>query len=185
MGSMGGSLGAGLWLDVTGCAHLFGGEAALLERLIGWLGRQNISARAGLADTPGAAWALARHATNDSAPFTIAESGALRQYLAGLPVAALRLEGAVNRGSRPVGIAAHRRSSGDAPGTAGQAVRRGRAQALGSGVGTSGRAYLSPPPAAATCGSPGLCRAHRPGGGYRGRARPPARSALSGSGSRR
>ncbi len=27
MGSMGGGLGAGLWLDITGCAHLFGGEA--------------------------------------------------------------------------------------------------------------------------------------------------------------
>lgn len=103
-GAMGGSLGAGLWLDITGCAHLFGGEAALLKRLTGWLGRQNISARAGLADTPGAAWALARHATNDSAPFTIAESGTLRQYLAGLPVAALRLEAAVIEGLDRLGL---------------------------------------------------------------------------------
>ena len=103
-GAMGGSLGAGLWLDITGCAHLFGGEAALLERLIGWLGRQNISARAGLADTPGAAWALARHATNDSAPFIIAEPGTLRRHLAGLPVAALRLEAAVIEGLDRLGL---------------------------------------------------------------------------------
>ncbi len=103
-GGMRGGLGAGLWLDITGCAHLFGGEAALLERLTGWLGRQNISARAGLADTPGAAWALARHATSDSSPFTIAESGTLRRHLTGLPVAALRLEGAVIEGLDRLGL---------------------------------------------------------------------------------
>ena len=34
-GSMGDGMGdGGLWLDVTGCAHLFGGEAALLADLV-------------------------------------------------------------------------------------------------------------------------------------------------------
>jgi protein ImuB len=54
--------GAGLWLDVTGCAHLFGGEAALLSDLLLRLQRLGHGARAAIADTPGAAWAVARFA---------------------------------------------------------------------------------------------------------------------------
>jgi protein ImuB len=53
--------GAGLWLEVTGCAHLFGGEAALLDDLIRRLARQGFAAKAAIADTPGAAWAHARY----------------------------------------------------------------------------------------------------------------------------
>ena len=52
----------GIWIDTTGCAHLHGGEAAMLGDLIARLGRSGIGARAAMADTPGAAWALARHA---------------------------------------------------------------------------------------------------------------------------
>lgn len=52
----------GLWLDVTGCAHLFGGEAGLLEYLAGRLEGKGLHLRAALADTPGAAHALARFA---------------------------------------------------------------------------------------------------------------------------
>ncbi len=48
------------WLDVSGCAHLFGGEAAMLEDLTGRLARVGYTVRAGLADTTGAAWAAAR-----------------------------------------------------------------------------------------------------------------------------
>jgi protein ImuB len=83
--------GAGLWLDVTGCAHLFGGEAALLRDLLTRLGRQGFVACAGLADTPGAAWALARYGAEGN---RIAPEGALREALASLPVAALRLASA-------------------------------------------------------------------------------------------
>ncbi len=50
----------GLWLDVTGCAHLFGGEAGLLEHVVGRLRGEGLAVRAGLADTPGAAHAVAR-----------------------------------------------------------------------------------------------------------------------------
>ena len=51
----------GLWLDITGCAHLFGGEVALLNDVARRLARFGFAARAALADTPGAAWAIAHH----------------------------------------------------------------------------------------------------------------------------
>ena len=56
----------GLWLDVTGCAHLFGGEPALLADLANRFERFGYAVRLGLADTPGAAWALARFADRKS-----------------------------------------------------------------------------------------------------------------------
>ena len=52
----------GLWIDVTGVAHLHGGEERLLEDLLGKLSRFGLTAQAGLADTFGAAHALARFA---------------------------------------------------------------------------------------------------------------------------
>lgn len=78
--------GGGLWLDITGCDHLFGGEQALLDHLLGRLKGLGFTARAGLADTPGAAWAWARFGAGHVVP-----PGAQRDALAGLPVAALRL----------------------------------------------------------------------------------------------
>ncbi len=51
-----------LVLDVTGCTHLFGGEAALVERVTAEAAALGLSLRLGLADTLGAAWALARFA---------------------------------------------------------------------------------------------------------------------------
>src|SRR3954470_5788848 len=50
----------GLFLDVTGCAHLFGGEAALRRDIVARLARQGFHARAAVADTVGCAWAMAR-----------------------------------------------------------------------------------------------------------------------------
>ena len=56
---------AGLLLDVTGCGHLFGkdetGERALLADLVERLARHDFTCRAAMADTAGAAWALARY----------------------------------------------------------------------------------------------------------------------------
>ncbi|HMA50707.1 MAG TPA: DNA polymerase Y family protein, partial [Magnetospirillaceae bacterium] len=51
---------AGLWLDISGCDHLWGGEAPLLDDLTGRLERLGFTARAAAADTPGAAWGWAR-----------------------------------------------------------------------------------------------------------------------------
>ena len=50
--------GGGIWLDISGCAHLFGGEAALLDDLLDRLTRFGVAARAAVADTPGTAWAV-------------------------------------------------------------------------------------------------------------------------------
>lgn len=80
--------GGALWLDVTGCAHLFGGEAALRADLLARLRRQGLSAAAAVADTPGAAWAVARY---DDPERAIVPPDGAGVALAGLPVAALRL----------------------------------------------------------------------------------------------
>jgi protein ImuB len=79
--------GGALWLDVTGCAHLFGGEAALRADLVARLRRQGLAARAAIAGTPGAAWAVARYGE----AWVVPPDGA-RVALAPLPVAALRLD---------------------------------------------------------------------------------------------
>jgi protein ImuB len=51
----------GVWIDATGAAHLVGGEAALLADLVERLQRAGFAARAAIADTPGAAHAVARY----------------------------------------------------------------------------------------------------------------------------
>jgi protein ImuB len=51
----------GLLLDITGCAYLFGGEAALVRDVVERLARQGLQARAAVADTVGGAWAMARY----------------------------------------------------------------------------------------------------------------------------
>ncbi|MCR4269391.1 DNA polymerase Y family protein [Nitratireductor sp. ZSWI3] len=79
----------GVSLDITGCAHLFGGEEKLLETLAERLARFGLTARLAIAPTLGAAWGLARHA---STPRLIVERETLHRNLAPLPVAALRLE---------------------------------------------------------------------------------------------
>ena len=53
---------ASLVVDLTGCAHLFGGEEALLAQVEEDCAGLGLTLRAGIADTPGAAWALARFA---------------------------------------------------------------------------------------------------------------------------
>jgi protein ImuB len=55
----------GLVLDVTGCARLFGGEEGLLGVAREGLAALGLTVRAGLADTVGAAWAVARHGGRD------------------------------------------------------------------------------------------------------------------------
>ena len=79
----------GLLLDMTGGAHLFGGEAALLAEIRTRLAAADIPARVAMADTPAAAWALARFTAT---PDAIAPAGRTREALAGLPVEGLRLE---------------------------------------------------------------------------------------------
>jgi protein ImuB len=96
--------GGGLWLDITGCAHLWGGEAALLDDLVARMTRAGFAARAAVADTPGAAWAWARVGTDPSA--LAIPPGAQRAWLAPLPVAGLRLDAASLATLDALGLAA-------------------------------------------------------------------------------
>jgi len=82
--------GGGLWLDATGCAHLFGGEAVMLAEIVGRLEALGFAARAAMAETPGCAWAVARYAAS-ARPWTAVPEGGGRAALEPLPVAALRL----------------------------------------------------------------------------------------------
>jgi protein ImuB len=78
----------GIWLDLTGVAHLFGDEAGLAADLVARLRRHGLSARAAVADTLGAASALARAGRE---PITVVPGGATKLALALLPVGSLRL----------------------------------------------------------------------------------------------
>lgn len=81
----------GLMLDISGCAHLWGGERGYLTELVLKLRGAGFDARAAIADTPGTAWAVARFA----AKRPIISSGEQAKAIAGLPPAALRLEPAI------------------------------------------------------------------------------------------
>ena len=78
----------GLFLDIEGCAHLFGGEERLLADLAARLKALRLVARMAIADTAGTAWAVARHSQQNG---TIVASGEEMRVLHALPLAALRL----------------------------------------------------------------------------------------------
>ena len=77
----------GLFIDITGCAHLFGGEAALCADLACRLRDFDLAPRLAVAGSAGAAWAIARYGRGDA----IVESGGEAAALRTLPLAALRL----------------------------------------------------------------------------------------------
>jgi len=77
----------GLWLDMSGGAHLFGGERALMATVHQKFQTFACTQRLGLADTAAAAWAAARHHTDGG----LVESGATRETIAPFPLDALRL----------------------------------------------------------------------------------------------
>ncbi|MFL6350522.1 MAG: Y-family DNA polymerase [Bryobacteraceae bacterium] len=75
----------GIILDITGCAHLFGGEGALLLDVQRRLHCMGIKSRGAIADTWSIAWALARYGKR----FIVDGENAV-SALAPLPVEALR-----------------------------------------------------------------------------------------------
>jgi protein ImuB len=79
----------GLLIDITGAAQLFGGEEALLNDLLARLKAVDLHASAGLADTIGAAHALARFGRKQAAIAALGEIGAA---IGPLPVVGLRLD---------------------------------------------------------------------------------------------
>jgi protein ImuB len=78
----------GLTLDASGCMHLWGGERAYFKEVVTRLQSKGYDVRAAIADTPGAAWAVARF--GKVTPLIAA--GGQTHALLNLPPAALRLE---------------------------------------------------------------------------------------------
>jgi protein ImuB len=89
----------GLLLDITGCAHLYGGEAALIADLAERLKRAGLAQRIAVAGTIGAAYAAARYGKPG-----IHENGDERELLAAMPMAALRIEASVSASLARVGL---------------------------------------------------------------------------------
>lgn len=95
-----------LLLDIRGCAGLFRGEGRLARQAVGGLLRQGYHARAAVADTLGAACALA---VGTSRTLTVVPAEMQSAYLAPVPAGALRLERRVIEALDVVGV----RSVGD------------------------------------------------------------------------
>ena len=91
----------GLFLDITGCAHLFGGEECLLADISQRFRRFELPVRVAVADTAGAAWAVARHGPAER---SIVDPGGQAEALRDLPLAALRFSDAALSLLRRLGI---------------------------------------------------------------------------------
>ncbi|UZK65485.1 DUF6504 family protein [Sphingomonas sp. M1-B02] len=80
---------ATLFLDLSGVAHLHGGEAPMARRLVRLLARMGVTARVAIADTAGAAWALAHFRPDGEC---VCPTGEHAQALSPLPIEALRID---------------------------------------------------------------------------------------------
>lgn len=78
----------GLLLDVSGCTHLWGSERDYLKEIVTRLRSKGYDVRGAMADTAGAAWAVARFGRVKP----IIEPGGQAEALLTLPPAALRLD---------------------------------------------------------------------------------------------
>lgn len=88
-----------LILDITGVAHLFGGEEKMLATLVGRLRALGYATHGAIADTVGAAWAFAHFD-----PGRIVPESELETALAALPVEALRLNETQAAGLNQMGL---------------------------------------------------------------------------------
>lgn len=78
----------GLILDMSGCAHLWGGERGYLKEIVNRLRSKGYDARAAITDTIGTAWAVSRYGRVNP----IIEPEQQASALLNLPPEALRLE---------------------------------------------------------------------------------------------
>jgi protein ImuB len=92
----------GLWLDLSGTAHLFGCEERMCRRIIAFCARLGFTARIAIAGSTGAAHALARFSRD---PITLCINGNEAQAISALPPAALRLDASALSAARRFGIA--------------------------------------------------------------------------------
>jgi len=78
----------GLFFDATGCSHLWGGDDLYLKCIIKKLNDRGYDVQAAIADTPGAAWAVARFGKAQS----VIPVGGHIETLSHLPPESLRIE---------------------------------------------------------------------------------------------
>ncbi len=90
----------GLILNVSGCAHLWEGERPYFKEIVTRLRSKGYDVRAAMADTIGAAWAIARFGTVSP----IVEPGAQMEALLPLPPAALRLDPLILQRMQKLGL---------------------------------------------------------------------------------
>ena len=93
--------GEGLWLDIGASAHLFGGEDMFARRLLRLCRRLGLAARVAVADTAGAAHALAKCAAG---PLTLCPPGGQAEAIAPLPLTALRIDKKAADQARRLGV---------------------------------------------------------------------------------
>jgi protein ImuB len=94
----------GLMIDLSGCAHLFGGEEPLLGVIEDDCTGMGLSVRIGLADTPGTAWALARFSGQN--PGSVRTGDAIDQEAPATRVRAARRRHWTRGGAAPQGMVA-------------------------------------------------------------------------------
>ena len=92
----------GLLINVTGCGRLYRGEDKLLKQVLAAATRLKLTARAAIAPTFGAAWAMARYGHNERA--IIDHVGRIADALRPLPVRALRVDDETIEALREVGV---------------------------------------------------------------------------------
>jgi protein ImuB len=81
----------GLLMDVSGCAHLWGGEREYIKHIISTFKSKGYTVRLAIADTPGAAWAVSRWGKRTP----LIPVGGHTEALLSLPPEALRLDDAL------------------------------------------------------------------------------------------
>jgi protein ImuB len=89
----------GLFLDVTGCAHLFGGEAAMMRLVCGVLTAQGFAVSAAIAGTAVCARTLTRHVHG-----RIVRAGEEANAVRELPVSSLGADAEIVTGLRRAGL---------------------------------------------------------------------------------
>ena len=89
----------GLLLDITGCAHLFGGEAALMKAVCAALATQGFAVSAAIAGTAACARTLSRVMHGRTV-----RAGDESNAVTSLPVSALGADAAITRGLRRAGL---------------------------------------------------------------------------------
>lgn len=92
----------GIWIDITGCAHLHDGEVPMLKDMMRRILASGAACQAAVADTAGCAHAVARMVPSGRP--SIVEPGEARKALSILPVSALRIEPGVADELRRMGF---------------------------------------------------------------------------------